>query len=422
MPRYTYTAVDAATGRMRAGELESVTDEAAVSALKGRGLFPTALTASATMADQSRTPPAPAGRRSAIAGGLQRFLRAAGPKELTLFTRQLAALVRAGMPLVRSLDLLARQARRPRWREVIGGLADSIRAGGTLADGVARQPRIFEPLYLGMIRAGESGGTLDVILERLARYREKAGRLKARVQAAMVYPLVIMSVAGAIVAALLVLVVPKFEGIFSGVLRGAPLPALTQWVLGASRLAGRHWPAAIGVLAVLITVGRLLARTRRGARTLDRLGLGCPLLGALLLKTAVARFSRTLGSLLASGVPILEALELTRNTCGNRVVAEGLAAVQRRVREGEGVARPLAATGVFPPMVAGMVEVGEETGTLPEMLGQIADLYDDEVDTAVGALTSLIEPAMIVLMAFVVGTIVIALFLPIVRIIQMLGT
>ncbi len=418
MPHFSYTAVDAATGRRRAGDLESATEEAAVGALKARGLYPTSLAPQAPLAAGTGGPPV---RRTARWPVLTRLRRGTGGRELTVFTRQLAALMRAGMPLVRSLDLLTRQARDPRWREVVGTLADSIRTGGTFADGLARWPGTFDRLYLGMVRAGETGGTLEAILERLARHREKAGRLKARVQAAMVYPAVIMAVAGAIVGALMVLVVPKFEAIFSGVLKGAPMPALTQWVLAASRLAGRHWPAVVGVLVLVLAAVRLAGRTRAGARTLHWLGLRCPLVGPLLLRTAVARFSRTLGSMLASGVPILDALELTRATCGNLLVAEALGAVQRRVREGEGIARPLASTGVFPPMVAGMVEVGEETGTLPGMLTQVADLYDDEVDTTVAALTSLIEPAMIVLMALLVGTIVIALFLPIIRIIQVLG-
>ena len=418
MPTFTYSAIDAATGRTCAGEVQSADCTAAVGALKERGLYPTSLE---TPRHEAGAPAPEGARGGAFLRPVRRLLHRAGARELTLFTRQLAALVHAGMPLVRGLELLARQERDVRWRTVIEGLAGTIRSGGTLADGLARHPRIFDRLYLGMIRAGESGGTLDVILERLARYREKTSRLRGRLQSAMVYPVVIMLVATAIVAALLVFVVPKFEAIFAGVLKGAPLPALTQAVLGFSRVAGRGWPVALGVGVILAAAGRWLRRTPAGGRGLDRLGLACPLLGPLLLKAAVARFSRTLGSMLTSGVPILEALELTRDTCGNRIVAEAIGDVRRRVREGEGVARPLAATAIFPPMVAGMVEVGEETGTLPAMLARIADLYDEEVDNAVAGLTSLLEPAMIVVMALVVGTIVLALFLPIIRIIQMLG-
>jgi len=271
-----------------------------------------------------------------------------------------------------------------------------------------------------MIKAGEAGGRLDVVLERLAQHLEKTGRTKARVLSAMTYPAVIMVVATGIVTGLMAFVVPKFEKIFTGMLKGAPLPALTQGVLGASRLLQEHWLYALGV-AVLMGGGvRWLLRTEGGARAFDRLLLQLPVLGGLLLKTSVARFSRTLGAMLASGVPILQALQLTRDACGNRVVAGDIDRVRRQVREGESVTRPLAATGIFPPVVAGMIEVGEETGTLPAMLARIADLYDEEVDNAVAGLTSLLEPVMIVLMALIVGTIIIALFLPIIRIIQLM--
>lgn len=353
--------------------------------------------------------------------GPGRWRRSVGAREVTIFTRQLAALVGAGMPLVRGLDLLARQERNPRWRAVIRGLGDGVRGGGTFSDGLAQQPRLFDRMYVGLVRSGESSGSLELVLERLARHREKTGRTKARVQAAMAYPVVIMAVAVAIVAALLVLVVPRFEAIFAGVLKGAPLPALTQAVLGGSRWLGRHgW----GVLGAAVLVGaalRWLARTEAGARVAGRWSLHLPLIGPLLLKAATARFSRTLGTMLAGGVPILEALQLTGDACGQREVAAAVATVRRQVREGEGVARPLAATGVFPPVVAGMIEVGEETGTLPAMLARVADLYDEEVDNTVTALTSLLEPAMIVIMALVVGSIVLALFLPIIRIVQLLG-
>jgi type IV pilus assembly protein PilC len=271
-----------------------------------------------------------------------------------------------------------------------------------------------------MIKAGEAGGRLDVVLERLAHHLEKTGRIKARVQSAMTYPVIIMVVAVGIVAGLMAFVVPKFEKIFTGMLKGAPLPALTQGVLGASRLVQEHWLYALGAAVLAGGCGRWLLRTDAGARAFDRLLLRLPVLGGLFLKTSVARFSRTLGTMLASGVPILQALQLTRDACGNRVIAGDIDRVHRRVREGEGVARPLAATGVFPPVVAGMIEVGEETGTLPAMLARIADLYDEEVDNAVAGLTSLLEPVMIVLMAVIVGIIVIALFLPIIRIIQLM--
>lgn len=420
MPTFTYAAVDAATGREKTGMLDSPNEEAAIADLKARNLYPTVLKA-VKPAGATPSAAAPARLGGGAAGGhRRRFKRRVRKNDLMVFTRQLAALVGAGMPLVRGLDLLARQERNPAWQAVITSLADGIRNGGTISDGLARYPGIFDRLYVGMIRAAESGGMLAVVLERLARHLEKSAQIKARVQSAMTYPVVIMVVAAAIVAALLTFVVPKFEKIFTDVLKGAPLPALTQGVLAASRLIQGHWLLILGVAALVGAGGHWARATGAGARALDRLVIRLPLLGDLFLKTAVARFSRTLGTMLVSGVPILQALQLTRDATGSRVVAAGIETVHRRVREGENMARPLADAGVFPPVVAGMVEVGEETGTLPAMLGRLADMYDDEVDNTVTSLTSLIEPTMIVLMAAIVGTIVIALFLPIVRIIQLM--
>ena len=420
MPRYTYTAIDAATGREHTGELDREDAETAVGDLKARGLFPTTLAPAGETADAGVETMPVKFVRSPRSGRSRRWRRMIGRKELTVFTRQLSALVSAGMPLVRSLDLLARQERHPVWQAVIVSLSDAIRAGGTLSDGLLRHPKIFDRLCVGMIKAGEAGGRLDVVLERLAQHLEKTGRIKVRLQSAMIYPVVIMVVAAGIVAGLMAFVVPKFEKIFTSVLKGAPLPALTQGVLGASRLLQENWLCALGAAVLAVGGGRWLLRTDAGARAFDRLLLRLPVLGGLFLKTSVARFSRTLGTMLASGVPILQALQLTRDACGNRVIAGDIDRVHRRVRAGEGVARPLAAAGVFPPVVAGMIEVGEETGTLPAMLARIADLYDEEVDNAVAGLTSLLEPVMIVLMAVIVGTIVIALFLPIIRIIQLM--
>ena len=421
MPTFTYAAIDAATGRERTGMLDSAGEEAAIADLKARGLYPTVLAAVKATGATKTGAVVPTGRGKISAGGhFRRFGRNVRRNDLMVFTRQLAALIGAGMPVVRGLDLLARQEQNPAWRAVIVSLADGIRSGGTIAEGLARHPRIFDRLYVGMIKAAESGGMLAVVLERLARHLEKSSQIKARVQSAMTYPVVIMVVAVSIVVALLAFVVPKFEKIFTEVLKGAPLPALTQGVLATSRSIQGHWLVIFGTIALAGAGWRWLRMTGAGARAFDWLLIRLPLLGDLFLKTAVARFSRTLGTMLVSGVPILQALQLTRDATGNRAVADGIETIYRRVREGESVARPLAETGVFPPVVAGMVEVGEETGTLPAMLGRLADMYDDEVDAAVASLTSLIEPMMIVVMAVIVGTIVIALFLPIVRIIQLM--
>ena len=420
MPVFAYTAIDALTGREVGGTLDCPGVEAAIDELKVRGLCPTGV--QPIESSGGAMPGADAAKRRPLPGNgwLWRFRRVVGKRERAVFTRQLAALVGAGMPLVDSLDLLARQERNPLWRKVIGGLADGIRSGGTLAQGMARHPAIFDRLFVGMAAAGESGGKVDIVLERLARHLEKSGRTESRMRTAMIYPLVIMVVAAAIVVALMTFVVPRFEKIFLTVLKGAPLPALTAGVLNTSRFVQHQWPWLVGAAALAGAVGRWLRHRPAGARAFDRLLLRLPVVGDLVLKTAVARFSRTLGTLLVSGVPVLESLQLAREACGNIHLRAAVEDVRLRVREGEGMAAPLEDGGVFPVMVAGMVEVGEETGALPAMLGHVADLYDEEVDQAVASLTSLIEPVMIVLMAGIVGTIVIALFLPIIRIIQLM--
>jgi type IV pilus assembly protein PilC len=283
---------------------------------------------------------------------------------------------------------------------------------------MTRHPKFFDALYLNMVKAGEAAGALDVVLERLAEYLEKSRKIRGQIRSAMVYPLIIMAVAVGVVSALIVFVVPKFESIFANMLKGQSLPGLTQMVLGISSLVQNQLWLLLGSGVLLVWGLRFLGRTAVGGRIRDRVSLAMPVLGDLLLKAAVARFARTLGTLLASGVQILNALQITRDTAGNVLVAGALDKVRERVRAGEGIAKPLAEQALFPEMVAGMVEVGEETGSLPDMLHRIADTYDEEVDNAVAALTSLLEPLMIVIMAVVVGVIVIALFLPLARIIQ----
>jgi type IV pilus assembly protein PilC len=271
-----------------------------------------------------------------------------------------------------------------------------------------------------MIKAGEAGGVLDVVLDRLARFQEKSLQLKGKIKAAMVYPLIVMAVAVIILVGLLVFVVPKFKQIFADLLKGAPLPPLTQFVLTISDAVKTHYLIAL-VVIVAVWIGlKFIVRTSRGIQAIDRLVIRLPLFGELFLKGIIARFGRTLGTLLASGVPILPALLITRDTCGNTLVAGAITEVHDRVKEGSSVARPLEVTRIFPPMVTSMMDVGEHTGQMPEMLGKVADIYEDEVDNVVAGLSSLIEPVMILFLALMVGTIVIALFLPIVRIVQLL--
>ncbi len=350
------------------------------------------------------------------------FGRVVNGKGLAVFTRQLATLVKAGMPILRSLEVLARQEKRPAFKEVIENIADMIRSGGNFSDGLAANERIFDRLYINMVKAGEAGGVLDTVLERLAVFMEKAQRIQGKVKAAMIYPIIIVLVASAIVSVLMIFVVPTFKAIFRDMLKGQPLPSLTEGLLAVSNFLKDHYPIALGLIVAAYVGGNLLHKTRPGARLFDWLVIHMPVLGDLFLKAAIARFTRTFGTLLASGVPILQALIITRDTSGNIHVADAINVVHDRVKEGDNVAKPLESTQIFPGMVTSMIEVGEETGALPDMLTRIADTYDEEVDTAVAGLTSIIEPIMIVFMAVMVGTIVIALFLPMVSIIQHLPT
>jgi type IV pilus assembly protein PilC len=346
------------------------------------------------------------------------FGRPINPKGLAIFTRQLATLVKAGMPIMRSLEVLARQEKRPAFRVVIEDLADTIRSGGNFSDGLAAHDRVFDRLYINMVKAGEAGGVLDTVLERLSVFMEKAQKITGKVKSAMVYPIIIICVATLIVSVLMVFVVPKFQDIFTGLLKGQPLPTLTQGLLDVSNFMKNHYLAAIGGVVGVWFAFKIFGKTRLGRRLFHWLLIHMPALGDLFLKTAIARFTRTFGTLMASGVPILQALIITRDTSGNVHVANAINVVHDRVKEGDNVAKPLESTHIFPGMVTSMIEVGEETGALPEMLTRIADTYDEEVDNAVAGLTSIIEPIMIVFMAFVVGTIVIALFLPLVSIIE----
>ncbi len=429
MPRFAYTALDA-RGAEKSGMLDAPDVKQGAAILRGQGLFPTdvmpqsggpaSLRAGPKAATvETKEPPKAAAPRVRMQLRLP-FARVVGAKELAVFTRQLATLLRAGMPLLRGLEVLARQERNETFQHVIAGLAEAIRSGGTLSESMTRHPRVFDRLYLNMIRAGEAGGMLDVVLDRLARFQEKSLQLKGKITAAMVYPLVVMAVAGLILAGLLVFVVPKFQQIFADLLKGAPLPPLTQAVLTVSDAVKNHYLLVLAAGVGLLIGFKWFRKTPGGARLLDTWTVNLPMFGPLFLKAIIARFGRTLGTLLSSGVPILPALLITRDTCGNSRVAGAITEVHDRVKEGAPVARPLEATAVFPPMVTSMIDVGEHTGQLPEMLGKVADIYEDEVDNAVAGLSSLIEPILILFLALVVGTIVIALFLPIVRIVQLL--
>lgn len=437
MPRFTYTAIDA-HGAEKTGLLDAVDVKQVATILKGQGLYPAEVTAAGAECKaepnlRRRAEPAlsPGSTKAAVAErppvgrglnlGLRLpFVRRVQSKEIAVFTRQLATLLRAGMPLLRGLEVLARQERNRDLQLVAGALGETLKSGGTLSEALAQHPQVFDRLYLNMVRAGEAGGVLDVVLDRLARFQEKSLQLRGRITSAMVYPIIVLAVAVSILAGLLVFVVPRFKQIFADLLKGAPLPALTQFVLTVSDAVKNHWLVALGTVVLAGMAFRVFRRSGAGVRLTDACVVKLPLFGDLILKGIIARFSRTLGTLLASGVPILPALLIARDTCGNSWVGAAITEVHDRVKEGAPVARPLEATRVFPPMVTSMIEVGEHTGQLAEMLGKVAEVYEEEVDQAVAGLSSLIEPVLILFLALVVGTIVIALFLPIIRIVQLL--
>ena len=339
-------------------------------------------------------------------------------KVLTQFTRQLATLVNAGLPLMRGLDVLRRQMKDPQLNEALAGISDSIAAGGTFSEALTAYPKIFDRLYVNMVKAGEAGGVLETVLGRLAEFAEKADRIRNKVKGAMIYPCVVLVAAVSITWFLLVAVIPKFQQVFNDMLGGAKLPAVTQFVIGASEFMKHNGlEIAIGIAAVVV-IYKVIGKTEKGATLIDALKLKMPVTGTLAQRSAVSKFSRTLGTLLSSGVPILQSLTIVRDTTGNRILSKAIQDVHDAVKEGESMTEPLSQCKVFPPMVVSMVEVGEETGALADMLTRVANTYDDEVDNAVAGMTAAIEPALIVVLAVVVGTVVVAMFLPMVKIIS----
>ncbi len=372
--------------------------------------------------------PPPKGPKLTVAAGAPAPRRRKGitigkpinAKGQAVFTRQLATLVQAGMPIMRSLEVLARQEKRPAFKAVVEDCADTIRSGGNFSDGLSAHPKAFDRLYVNMVKAGEAGGVLDKVLERLAVFTEKAVKIRGKVVSAMVYPAIISCVAGAIMGVLMVFVVPKFKEVFFTMLKGKPLPGLTSFVVAIADAMRNNILMVLGLVLGVAVLFWLFKKSAFGTRVLHWLLLHVPVLGDLFLKAGVAKFTRTFGTLLDSGVPILQALIITRDTSGNVHIANAINVVHDRVKEGDNVAKPLESTKIFPGMVTSMIEVGEETGELPKMLVRIADNYDEEVDNAVDALTSIIEPVMIVMMAVGVGIIVIAMFLPMVELIKSL--
>ncbi len=426
MPLYSYTALDS-KGKEKEGTLEGANQNEAITRLKEMGFFPTKVIEVKGGAGKEARGVATGGKKKKSAKDIQIRIPGLGgvnTKTLCTFTRQLATLVDAGLPLLRGMQVLAKQEKNPDLRDTILKLAATVEGGSTFSEALAQHPKLFDKLFINMVKAGELGGVLEVTLNRLSEFMEKAEKIKSKVKAAMFYPVAVLVVATGIVILLMIVVVPSFEKIFADMFDDkTPLPDFTLLVLNISRTIQNHFLlVAAGFIALWIAFKLIINKTKAGRYWFDWALLRAPAVGSLITKVAISRFTRTLGTLIASGVPILQALNIVRETAGNVIIANAIIAVYESVKEGESITRPLEASGVFPPMVVSMVDVGEQTGAMPEMLIRIANNYDEEVDTAVGALTSLIEPIMIVFLAVVVGSIVIAMFMPLIAMMDKLGT
>lgn len=334
-------------------------------------------------------------------------------KDLALFTRQFSVMLDAGLPLVQCLEILGQQQDNKFFQKIIFQTRADVEAGMTLADAMAKHPRAFEVLYTNMVAAGETGGILDVILQRLSTYLEKMVKLKGDVKSALIYPIAVIVISIIVISIIMIVVIPAFKNIFEGLLGpGERLPWLTEFVVTLSQFMASYWWLITLVIGTIVFAMKAWYKTEKGLHFIDGLTLKLPVLGQILRKIAVARFSRTLSTLLSSGVPILESLEITARTAGNVIVSEAIQKVRAGVEQGQTFVEPLKASGVFPIMVSQMIGVGEQTGALDAMLSKIADFYEQEVDAAIANLLSLMEPAMIMFLGVTIGTIVIAMYLP----------
>ncbi|MEN6472926.1 MAG: type II secretion system F family protein [Syntrophaceae bacterium] len=381
-----------ADGSTRKGEIEAETKAAAAMVLRRQRITPSKVKAKP--------------KAISLFGG-----KRIKNKDIVVFTRQFATMINAGLPLVQCLEILATQHDNPNFKRILTTIKQDVESGSTFADALKKHPAIFDNLFVNLVAAGEIGGVLDTILNRLAQYMEKAEALKAKVKGAMTYPSIVLAVAFIVVGILLWFVIPTFSEMF--IEFGGTLPAPTQFVVNLSNVFIKFWWLIIGVIVALVFVFIYARKQPKSRYQLDKLALKLPVFGVLLKKVAVAKFSRTLSTMISSGVPIMDALEITSRTSGNMVIEEGIRSVRSAISEGKPMADPLDATGLFPSMVVQMVAVGEATGALDNMLAKIADFYDEEVDTAVEALTSALEPLLMVFLGTVIGGVVIAMYLPI---------
>jgi len=407
MAIFTYEAVDNKGKKIKA-EVEASNAQDAMNKVHAQGLFPTNVKEKG--ADPAKGAHGATKKKGFSLGG------GVSQKQLTAFTVQLSILQDAGLPIVRSLKILTDQMKPCALKGIVAQVAEDVESGSSLSEAMAKHPKAFDRLYVNMVKAGEAGGVLDTILQRLAVYMEKAQALKRKVIGASIYPASVISIAVLIVSGILIWVIPQFKVVFDDL--GAALPLPTVALLKMSDFLVNFWFLLPGVPFGLFVAFRMITKNKGGRIMLDKFKLHMPLFGEIIKKSVISRFCRTLGTLIQSGVPILEALSIVKNAVGNEVIANAVQVVHDSIREGESIASPLAQTKVFDDIVINMIDVGEETGELDKMLIKIADNYDDEVDAAVGALMSIMEPIMIIGMGLTIGFIVVALFLPLVSLIN----
>lgn len=420
MPKFKYVAMTN-QGKEVTGLIESENTTVAIGKLREKGLFPTSVTVDkGSKAQKGSSSSGSSGKKKSI---LSAELTIFTPKTvpsglLALFTRQLATLIDAGLPLLRSLNVLREQQKSGALKNSLGDVTAMVEGGSSFSESLGKFPKIFTKLYVNMIKAGEAGGVLEVVLNRLAEFAEKSEKLKKKVKSAMVYPAFVITVAITVLTFLVTFIVPKFAEMFYDL--ELELPWMTQFLIAISDLFKKQWYIPVAFVISFVVTIKIMRRTNQGKYIIDKILLRLPLVGMLVSKISIARFTRTLGTLITSGVPILQSLVIVKDTAGNEVIARAVEKVHDSIREGESIVEPLRVCKVFPPMVISMFEVGEETGALAEMLIKIADNYDEDVDTAVEGLTSLLEPFLIVFLAVVVGFIVIAMFMPLISLLQQL--
>ncbi|MFO7858722.1 MAG: type II secretion system F family protein [Ectothiorhodospiraceae bacterium] len=414
MAVFEYEAMNA-EGKPVVDTLEAKNTEEAIGRIREMGLFPTRVNERKAAKGQGGgggRGPSRVRKKTFVIGGVR-------GKDLTTFTRQLSTLTDAGIPVVQALNILERQMRPCALKNIVGSVADEVEGGSSLSEGMAKYPKAFDKLYVNMVKAGEAGGMLDIVLQRLADFREKAARLRRRVLSALIYPVFVILAAGGILTFLIYRVIPSFIKMFEEL--DVTLPAPTKFLLVVTNFATHRWYLLPAIPLGIFGIYKLITATKVGRFIIDWLKFRIPVFGSIINKAAIARFTRTFGTLIGSGVPILEALNISRDTSGNSVLAGAIQKVHDGVREGDPIAPPLGESNVCDDMVVNMIDVGEETGNLDTMLLKVADNYDDQVDSAVEGLTSLMEPIMVILLGGIVGFIVIALFMPLIKLMSSLS-